>query len=106
MPRSANDGGRFEVHCSGFIAKTLKQLQRRAKAQGRGEEVLAAIRSIWRKLSDDPLEFGEPLYRLPALRLRVRHGAVGPLLLYFAVHEDKPLVFIKGVTLLPERATE
>jgi hypothetical protein len=42
------------------------------------------------------------LYRLPALRLKVRHGAMGPLLIYFAVHEDKPLVFIKGVALLPE----
>ncbi len=102
MPHSANNGGRFEVHCSGFIAKSLKQLQKRAKAQGRGEQVLSAIRSIWRRLSNDPLEFGEPLYRLPALQLQVRHGAIGPLLVYFAVHEDKPLAFIKGVMLLSE----
>ena len=105
MPHSANNGGRFEVHCSGSIAKRLKQLQQRAKAQGRGEQVLSAIRSIWRRLSNDPLEFGESLYRLPALRLQVRHGVTGRLLIYFAVHEDKPLVFIKGVTLLPEQAT-
>jgi hypothetical protein len=102
MPRAARDGGRYEVHCSGLIARSLKAIQRRAKEQGRGEAVLSAIRSIWYRLSFDPVEFGEPLYHLPALRLQVRHGAMGPLLIYFGVHEDKPLVFIKGVILLPE----
>jgi hypothetical protein len=104
MSRPGNhDGGRFEVHCSGLIARALKQLQKRAKEQGRGEQLLSAIRGIWRHLSTDPLHFGEALYRLPALQLQVRHGAVRPLLVYFAVHDERPLVFIKGVTLLPER---
>jgi hypothetical protein len=105
MPRPTNDGGRYEVHCSGLIARRLKQIQKRAKIQGRGEQVLSAIRQIWHRLSYEPLEYGEPLYHLPALRLQVRHGATGPLLIDFAVHEDLPLVFIKGVTLLPAPAT-
>ncbi len=88
-----------------MIARSLKQIQKHAKEQGRGESVLSAIRSIWHRLSLNPVEFGEPLYGLPALRLQVRHGAIGPLLVYFAVHENKPLVFIKGITLLPEQAT-
>ena len=65
--------------------------------------MLSPIRRIWQQLSLNPVEFGEPLYRLPALRLQVRHGAVGPLLIHFAVHENRPLVFIKSVTLLPEQ---
>jgi hypothetical protein len=105
MPRPARNGERYEVHCSGVNARSLKEVQKRAKEQGRGESVLSAIRSIWQRLSFHPVEFGEPLYRLPALRLQVRHGAIGPLLIYFAVHEDKPLVFIKSVVLLPEEAT-
>jgi hypothetical protein len=103
MPRSGQNGGRFEVHCSGIIAKSLEQIQKRAKAQGRGEQVLSAVRTMLHRLSNDPLEFGEPLYRLPSLQLQVQHGAVGPLLVYFGVHEDRPLVFIKVLKLLPEQ---
>ncbi len=79
------NGGHFEVHCSGVIAKSLKQIQKQAKQEGPGEQVLAAIQSIWHELSHDPTEFGEPLYHLPALQLQVQHGAAGPLLVYFAV---------------------
>ena len=89
------------MHCSKAIAKHLVELQKQAKEQGRGEDLLSAIREILRRLSNDPFEFGEPLYRLPALRLQVRHGAVGPLLIYFAIHERRPLVFLKGASLLP-----
>jgi len=102
MARPVSNGGQYEVHGSGMIARTLKQIQKRAKEEGRGEQVLSAMRRIWHQLSFAPLEFGEPLYRLPALRLQVRHGAIGPLLIYFAVHDDKPLVFIKAVSLEPE----
>ena len=102
MTRAASNGGRFQVFASRDIVRQLKRIQRQAKQEGRGQEVLAAIRHIWRRLTDDPAEFGEPLYRLPALRLEVRHGAVGPLLIHFAIHEVRPLVFIKLVTLLPE----
>jgi hypothetical protein len=72
------------------------------KDEGRGEKVLSAMRRIWHHLSYDPNEFGEALYRLPALRMNVRHAAVGPLLIYFAVHDQMPLVFIKEVALLPQ----
>jgi hypothetical protein len=101
MPRTGPNGERFEVHCSGFIARSLKRIQKKAKGEGRGEQVLQAIRRIWRRLTDDPVGFGEPLYRLPAMRLQVRHAAVGPLLIYFGIHDDRPLVFIKAVKLLP-----
>jgi hypothetical protein len=103
VPRASPNGERFEVHCSGIIARSLKQIQRRAKREGRGQQVLEAIRRIRRRLTNDPMAFGEPLYRLPAMRLQVRHVAVGPLLVYFGVHEDRPVVFIKAVNLLPEQ---
>ena len=105
MPRSTNNGGRYKVHCSGAIAERLKEIQKQAKEQSRGEKVLSAIRRIWQRLLHAPDQFGEPLYRLPALRLRIRHAALGPLLIYFGVHEDRPLVFIKGIILLPENQT-
>ena len=104
MTPAASNGGRFKVLASRDIAQRLKRIQKQAKQQGRGDEVLAAIRHILRRLTEDPAEFGEPLYGLPALRLEVRHGAVGPLLIHFAVHDVRPLVFIKLVQLLPETA--
>ena len=103
MAHTAHNGQRYEVHCSGAIAKELLQIQKRAKAEGRGDAVLVVIRALHNRLVHDPLELGEPLYHLPKLRLQVRHCALGPLLLDFAVHEDKPLVFIKGAALLPQR---
>jgi hypothetical protein len=60
--------------------------------QGRGERVLSAIRQVWQRLSRDPNNFGEPLYRLPALRMQVRCGAARPLAIHFAVCEGRPLV--------------
>jgi hypothetical protein len=43
---------------------------------------------------------GEPLYRLTGLRMQVHTCLVRPLEIDYAVCEDRPLVFIKGVTLL------
>jgi hypothetical protein len=88
------------------MLETFKRIQKQAKDEGRGEQVLSAMRSMWHQLSYAPDEFGEPLYRLSGLRLQVRHGAVGPLLFYFAVHDQMPLVFIKAVTLLPQKSPE
>jgi hypothetical protein len=104
MPQAANGGQRYQVHISGAIAKKLKQLQRRASLQGRGESVLKALREIVERLREDPLGWGDRLYRLPALRLQVCHGSIRPLFVNFAVSEDKSLVFIKGVELLSEPA--
>ena len=100
MPQPTNGKHRYDVHFSGAMADRLRQIQRQASLEGRGEAVLAAFRQIVQRLERDPLDFGEPLYRLPALRLRVRQGAFRPLFVDFAVHEDRPLVFIKGIKLL------
>jgi hypothetical protein len=100
MPASGGNGGPYEVHCSGVITQKLRDIQRQATEEGRGEAVLAAIRQIYQRLQQDPMDFGEPLYRLPVLRMQVRHGGIGPLFIDFALCEDTPLVFIKGATLL------
>jgi hypothetical protein len=64
-----------------------------------------AFRQIVERLQLDPTEFGEPCYRLSALRMQVRTVVVRPLAVDFAVCEDHPLVFIKGATLLGESAS-
>ncbi len=57
---------------------------------------MAAYREIVRRLQRDPLVFGEELYALPALQLKVRTAAVHPIVVDYAVHEQRKLVFIQG----------
>jgi hypothetical protein len=96
----ASSGGPYQVHNSRAIARTFQLIQRQASREGRGEELLRAARQVYERLRRDPTTFGEPLYRLPALRIQVRCVAVRPLYVDFAVCEDRPLVFIKAVRLL------
>jgi len=50
MAGFADNGGHFEVHCSGVIANNLKNLQKQATLEGRGGKVLKAIKQIWHSL--------------------------------------------------------
>ena len=99
----ANSGGGaapYRVYLSGVIAARVRQVQAQGTREGRGDAVLSAFREITSRLAWDPMNSGEPLYRLPGLRMQVRQIAIRPLYVDFAVCEDLPLVFLKGVTLL------
>lgn len=102
MPEPEESGPQWEVICSPANAEILRQLQRRASQSGRGAAVASAFRQIVERLRFDPTEVGEPCYRLAVLRVQVRTVVVRPLAIDFAVCEDRPLVFIKGATLLGE----
>jgi hypothetical protein len=78
----------------------LRQRHQQAIEEGTGNAFLSAFRQIVERLHQDPLSFGEPLYHLPALRLLVRQAVVLPLVVDYAVHEDQPLVFIRGFKVL------
>jgi hypothetical protein len=100
MSSAANGERRYQIGFSGVIAEAIRQLQRQATREGRGPEFLDALRTIVERLQDNPVEVGEPLYRLPVLRMNVRCVLIRPLYIDFAVCEDRPLVFIKLVKLL------
>jgi hypothetical protein len=97
---AGNGARRFEVHCSGAVTDVIRRVIREALRQGRGEIAAMALREIINGLQSDPFHAGESTYRLPGLRMQVRTVAVRPLIVDFAVCEDRPLVFIKGVKLL------
>jgi len=63
-------------------------------------EFLGALRTAVERLQRDPTDFGEPLYRLPALRMDIRCAVVRPLSIHFAICEDEPLIMIQAVKLL------
>lgn len=90
----------FRVVASEQIRAELKQLAREAIDRGRGEAFLAGVRSIWAQLTTAPLVFGEPQYRLPALGFQLRHGVVAPVVVNYAVQEEKKLVVIRGFKVL------
>jgi hypothetical protein len=94
---------RYDLSMSGATRAVLVQLALQAKRAGTGQQFLAALREIGKRLREDPLNFGEPLYRLPALQLLVCQGAISPLLVDFAVHEERPLVFIRNFRLFSPR---
>ena len=64
------------------------------------EGTLANLQRFLERLEIDPFHAGESAYRLPGLRMQVRTPIVPPIVVDFAVCEDQPLVFIKGVKLL------
>jgi hypothetical protein len=97
----ASNGGRFyQVHGSGAIAEALREIHDRALHEGRGPEVAEALHILRHRLQRNPSRLGEPLYRLTALQMEIRMVAIGPLVVSFGVCEDRPLVFIKAVSLL------
>jgi hypothetical protein len=105
MPEKRGNDPPWHVHASGAITNELRRLQRRAAREGRGEEMLAALEHVYKRLQRDPTNFGEPLYRLPAMRMLVRTVVVLPLSVDFAICEDHPLVFIKSAVLLDKHTS-
>ena len=100
MPEPGDSGRPYRVYGPGRIVRALKQIQRQAAREGRGEEVLSAFRQLAQQLQRHPVHVGEPLYRLPALRLQIRSVALRPLVVDFGVSEDRRLVFLRAVKLL------
>ena len=106
MAEQPNGGVRYHVSLSEVFIRTMKRLQRQAARQGRGDQLLAAFQIIGEQLQYDPLRLGEPLFRLPALRVQVRSVAVRPLHITFGVCEDRPIVFISAAKLLAARSAD
>src|SRR5262245_14482505 len=97
---TGGNGQSYEVRLSQATRVRIKQLHLQAAQQGKGTEFIRAFREIIDRLRWDPHTFGEPLYHLPALRLQIRQGVIQPLSVDYGVHEQKPLVFIRGVKVL------
>lgn len=100
MPSSTNGDHKYEVHHSKVVGDSLRHLQRIATYQGRGTVFITAFKRIVRALQKNPNKAGEPLYRLPGLRLSVRTIVIAPLVIDFAVSENLPHVYIKSGRLL------
>jgi len=98
MTPHGGNGKTFQLVTPGTVLEALKQLLTKAAELGRDEEVIEAVNRIRQRLMHDPLGFGEPLYRLPNMKLEVRLGIVPPLAVQYAVHQEKPFIILKSIT--------
>ena len=90
----------YTVSMSAKTKAEATRLHRQEMQAGTGHQFLTAFREILGRLNKDPMILGEPLYHLPALDLTVRKVAISPLVVDYAVHEQKKLVFIRGIKVL------
>jgi len=82
------------------VAAQVKHLHQEAEASGKGEAFAVALRQMLERLQADARSFGDPQYRLPKLRLMIYQAAVSPLVVSYAVHDDRPLVFIRSFRMM------
>lgn len=94
------NGPSYHVDMSGSAKATLKQQHLEAAQKGEGKRFVAAFANIVDRLRHDPTDFGEPLYRLQALKLQIRQAVVDRLVVEYGVHADKPLVVIRRFKVL------
>ncbi len=90
----------YDVQLTPRTKLRLKELFQEATAKGKGERFLAAFRTIINRLKEDPLGFGDPSYRLPALNMIVCRAGVPPIVVYYSVQEDRPVVLVRELKTL------
>jgi hypothetical protein len=97
-------GPGYRVGTTGPAEAAYLDITDRAIVAGVGHAVVEAMRQIRERLRIDPREFGEPMYRLPSMRMLVRCAAVGPLYVEYGVHDIERVVVIRRVRWLADPA--
>jgi hypothetical protein len=76
-------------------------LTERTTAIGSYPQFLQALRAIVQRLTSDPLAWGDPNYRLRNLDLVKCHGIHSILHVYYAVDEQRRIVYLTDVQAFP-----
>jgi hypothetical protein len=97
---SDSSNGVYHVSYSGANLEQLRRWSDRAVDLGIGPAFAAALKTIHRKLTTDPLNWGDPSYRLHHLGLLVCHGIVWNIQAHYAVDEARRIVYVKDYQLL------
>ena len=84
----------FRVIYSELVRTSLRDLFAQARQAGNFAEVVTAVRTIHGRLQTQPLVFGEPQATYQHLGLQGRQGAVRPLMVYYAVDEQRRRVYV------------
>lgn len=105
MKPSGNGRGNFRrVIVSAAIRKEIEQCHDQAVQDGWDSEFISTLEVINFRLRNDASSIGEPLFRLPGLKLLVCHAVLKRVAVAFGIHEQFPLVFLKGISVLKRHA--
>jgi hypothetical protein len=89
------------VSYSGVFLATIREYVARARAAGQSAPFLAALKDLEHRLRVYP-QFGEPERDLKLEDGQLYNGTVPPLVVHYAVYEQRRLVFVGSPpTLLP-----
>ena len=101
MSETSNGSIRYQVVYSELVRIELKKLIARAQERGLGPQVLDAVKEMDRLLHTRP-RFGDPLIDLALQPGQLRMGTVPPLVVKYALYEDKRLVIVtRPIATLP-----
>jgi hypothetical protein len=97
---------RYKVTAPGPVKESLHDLMQKALQRGMYDAVVAAAKTIAQRLQADPLAFGDPTFRMSALKLLMHTVIVPPLVVTYGVHEEQPHVFIREIKPLSRSGLE
>lgn len=89
----------YAVEYAGLVLQRLRELAKDASARGDGPSFAAAVKEFQRRLALYP-QFGDPLYDLKAEPGQIYNGIIRPLLMRYAVYEERRLVVCGGPPML------
>lgn len=93
MSETSNSSIRYRISYSEFVRSELEKLIARAKERGLESQVRAAAREMDRRLHVFP-QFGDPLADLSLAPGELRIGTIPPLVLRYAIYDDKRVVIV------------
>lgn len=90
----------YYVDVSGELRERIKACYHEAVKENRQDQFLAALTEINRRLTEDPKNLGDPLYRLRLLKLQIYSSAIRPVFVEYGVSEEHPIVVLRRIKLM------
>jgi hypothetical protein len=90
----------FEFDPSQLIRERIDELVDAATTIGRRTEAILAFAEIFRLLTIEPRDWGDPIRNHHGMKLTEYHGHHWNLRCKYAVHDRVPIVFLLEITVL------
>jgi hypothetical protein len=102
--KNGADGRPYDTDYSVALLQQLKSLRDRAKAAGKANDFREALAAIYSHLTNDPRQFGDPLFEYPNSPFTVYRGSRPPLTVFYAFQHQQSLMVLQKVLVFPEDA--
>ena len=94
------DQSEFRVVFFPNVRDQLTFFSRIAARMNLASWLVSALRTIDRKLHENPWTWGDPLFEFPAAELSVYQGCHENFVVTYAVHSKQPVVFVRQIQIL------